>query len=224
VPLLKSKIAHALDNDGVPMGESAALHTQLPRNRRRVRARQLAAAGVAVVVVIFGVGAFAEDVEEATSVATGHAAPSTTDAPTTTTTVVIVPFVALPGPAPTTATTSPPPFVGLPGPAPDPGPPPPSDPPPTDPQPPEEKGTASISATVDPGTNRVTVSWDSSGGTRVSVGGSGGLSSSSPSGSQTVCISPDPTGQRCTNGKGGSWTITVYGSNGQVLASDSAST
>jgi RNA polymerase sigma factor (sigma-70 family) len=213
VPLLKSKVAHALDGGGVPMGASSAVDLASGR-RRRPSGRQLAAAGVAVVVVIFGIGAFAEDVEEATSVATHHGAPSATTPSTTTTIVTVVPFVPLPGPVSTTATTAAPPNVALPGPPADSTPPPP-DSTPKDPKPSDPAPTADISAARRG--DFVTVQWSSTGGVSWKISGPG-LSASSASGSDTVCPGGlDPSGRCQPSRPPATYTITVTNASGQSV-------
>jgi hypothetical protein len=234
VPLLKQKIAHALDNTGVPMGESevmAEAELELSDGSdggdggRRPRGRHFVSAGVAIVVVLVGVGVLAEEVDEATVVSAQRVDQSTVSTlPGATTTVVT--FLPIgEEPVSTTSTTSVPglfPGGGSepgsdPGPVPIAGPTPAAPPtsPPTAPPPPPETGSASISVTQDRGPY-VTVTWSSSGGTRVSVAGDG-VSSTDSSGARSLCL-----GRGCSGGTG-SWSIVVYGSAGQVLASDSTS-
>ncbi len=199
--LLKMKVAHALSESGVPMAGSEAVSAPDPdaprRGRNRLRRKGLVGAGIVAVVAVVGVGAFADPVHEARLVvADGPKVTTTTGEDTTTTTVAVVAPTDLP--STTTATTKPVVFV----------PPPPPTSPPTAPP---ETGTASINAELVPsrvGPPYIRLTWSSSGGTRVSVVGTR-YSSTLPSGSATIPIQT------------GSYSITDYGSRGQVLASAS---
>jgi RNA polymerase sigma factor (sigma-70 family) len=199
--LLKMKVAHALSESGVPMAESEVMgpHGTAsdgdgdPRRRARFRRRALVGAGIVAVVAVFGVGAFAETVDEVTISAPEI---TTTSAPgaTTSTAPAVVPADV---PSATTATTKP--FA------------PPPVPPTTPPTAPPETATASISVVpirVAPFTE---VRWSSTGGTSWSVSGPR-LSASTPSGAQQMATRP-----------GEVYTIVVQGSSGQVLAQQSAS-
>jgi RNA polymerase sigma factor (sigma-70 family) len=225
LPLLKTKIAHALDNDGLPMGQSAALRDMpLPGSGRGPRARQMViAAGVAVVVVIVGVGAFAEDIEEATTISVAHRTAPTTTAPDTTTTLVTL----LPGdtvPGSTTPTTKA--VVVFPGPAPDPGPTPAPGPTPgpapTSPRtaptsPPVPDPTADIS--VSRRGDYVTVTWSSTNGVKWSISGPGLSASSSSGTSGTLCPGgTDPRTGGCTTVNPATYTIRVTNAAGASVS------
>ena len=113
--LLKMKVAHALSESGVPMAESETIAgpdpDALPKGRRRPRRKRLVGAGVVAVVAFVGVGAFADQVDEAkVPVAVApKVVTTTTGEETTTSTVPVVAPTDLP--STTTATTKPVVFV-----------------------------------------------------------------------------------------------------------------
>jgi len=200
--LLKSKIAHALSTDGVPMGGSDALGGQPGAGtsaRRGVLRRVVVGGGVGVVIVIV-LGAFATEVGEVL----GEAPVVTTTAPSAPSTSTTLP-IATDAPAPTPTTTSTTRAAS---------------PPPPSPSPVPESGSASIS--VQQQTSGFTlVSWSSTGGSSWEASGPG-LASTQPSGSQLVCNGTVLSG-RCFTASGTyTYTATVRGSSGQVLAQESA--
>jgi hypothetical protein len=216
--MLKQRIAHALDSSDVPMGESATLtegDPDLLGRRRRLRGRHLAPVGVGLVVVIFGVGALAEDVDAPTTRVLSASATTTTkpSGPTTTTGAVLVPTDD-PN-ASTTSTT-----VGGGGvavvPA-DPGPQlaPPVVPPPAPPAP-----TAFIRAptSVPRADAWVTVTWGSTNATSVTVAGPQ-LSSGELGGSRRVCPGTLDRSGACQLGAAATYTITARGAAGQTVSS-----
>lgn len=172
--LLKMKVAHALSESGVPMAESESMGSQGsasdgggdPRRRARLRRRVLVAAGVVAVVAVFGVGAFAEQVDEVASSAPEVTATTAPDLTTSTAPVVVATDV----PSTTTKPNVAPPV------------PPTSTPPPTAPP---ETGSASISVVPIRVAPFSEVRWSSTGGANWSVSGPR-LSASTPSGSQQM--------------------------------------
>jgi RNA polymerase sigma factor (sigma-70 family) len=203
---LKDKVAHALSESGVPMDGSASLgdgSTGRPPGRGRpVLRRVLTGVGVLLGALVI-VGLLADAVDEVTDTAPTArrtAGSTTTTTGATSTTSATLDISTTLG---TTATTRPA-FV----------------PPPTAPP---ESATAFIRA-ARTGTGRdghVQVTWGSAGGASFSVGGPG-LSSGAASGNQNVCA---VTGPRCTTPSPVTvtYTITVRGTQGQVLAQQSAS-
>lgn len=222
IPMLKSKIAHALDMSDVPMGESEALlievEPEIVDGRRHPRARQLLAGGVGLVVVVFTVGAFAEDVDApVTRNALSTRVTTTTKAGDLTTTTIAVPGATDDPGASTTSTTK----VAVPGgfplpgdPTSNPGGPPPG---PTPPVPPPAPA-ATISGPARTSTESpYTITWSSSGADSVSVTGPG-LSSGQPSGSLTRCNTGIPTA--CRNDAGPqTYTITAVNAGGTTTRS-----
>jgi len=217
--LLKAKAAAALEAAGVPMGQATgggpgsapggpAEAGDAPtgrRHRRRPSRRTVGLASVAVVVIALVVAVLAVeslDHDDPIVAAEGSAiATTTTDAeertersgPTTTTTPEISITV---NPDPTAPATPPeggtPPVV-----VPDPAPTDPSGPTPPPPPPPAPTGSLTVSPShlpPTPSAGGATLSWTTANATTVSVTGSG-VSSSAPSGSQTVC--PGSSGSVC---------------------------
>ncbi len=224
VPYLKQKIAHALDATDVPMGESQTL-AEAPVDtvggRAHPRVRRLVGAGVGIIVVVLAVGVLADDVDAPTTenaLSTRATATTKADGATTTTAVVAAPTA---DPEAVTSTTRGAP-AGLPG-VEDPGAPGPQLAPPTAApvtQPPEV-GTATIRV-AHMGRGLVAVTWLSSGGTSASVSGPGFSGSGLSGSSGAFCPVSDPrTG--CATGLTHTYTMTLYGSSGQVLDQKSAS-
>jgi hypothetical protein len=213
IPMFKQKIAHALDSSDVPMGESATLtegDPELLGRRRRLRGRHLAPVGVGLVVVIFGVGALAEDVDAPTRVLSASATTTTKPSgPTTTTVAVLVPTDD-PN-ASTTSTTRggagafPVPGESGAGPQLVPGP----------AAPPATQAPAPPSVSINgprgvPESSPVDITWSSSGADSVSVTGPTGLSSSQHSGTHRYCATNMPTA--CRN-RPGTYTYTITATN-----------
>ena len=214
--LLKMKVAHALSESGVPMAESEAMHPQGrasdgdgdPERRARLRRRGLAAAGIVAVVAVFGVGAFAEEVDEVT-ISAPKVTTTTTAGPTTSTAPVGVPTDLPSTTTPKTATTKPN-VVPLVPPTAPPVTAPPETAPPTAPP---ETGSASISSAPTRDPSMSVVNWSSTGGTSWTVSGPQ-FSANAPSGSRSIRTPVTSTEV---------YTIVVRGSSGQVLAQQSAS-
>jgi hypothetical protein len=186
--------------------------------------RRGVAAGVATFVVIVAVGAvFAEDIEEATTSAASKSSTTTTTGLEATTTTIAVLVPADDPNATTTTTRGGPGAFPLPGdPTADPGPqlaPPPA---PPAPEPPPEFGQATIRV-ASFGDGRVSVDWSSTGGTSATVSGPA-VSASGLSGHVgPVCPVTEPRSGRCVPAGPYVYTITLYGSRGQVLDQKSAS-
>jgi hypothetical protein len=180
------------------MDESEAMSApdpdHAPRGRRRLGRKGLVGAGLVAVIAFVGVGAFAEQVDEAkVTAADGPKVTTTTGEDTTTSSVPVVAPTDLPS---TTTATTPTVFV----------PPPPAPPPTAAP----ETGSASISVLPIRTAPFSEVRWSSVGGTSWSITGPR-LSANTPSGSRQMATR---TGEV--------YTIVVRGSSGQVLAQQSA--
>jgi RNA polymerase sigma factor (sigma-70 family) len=195
VPLLKTKIAHALSEEGVPMGEIPAtpVSVDAPSGppQHRWRNRLFAGAGV-VVLALVAVGVLAEDIDEFTTGDSARSGPrvTTTTAPAPTTTE---PPVVLPPPVVTTdaAPPAPPPV------------------------------TATISITPTSAANstfsRPTLTWSTQNASTVEVFGPN-FSSSAASGSAMVCPG-SPAGPFCTAPPGPyTYTIRARDADGNVVA------
>ncbi len=211
---LKTRIAHALADEGVPMDGSAHGRAHAPRGRPGWRSRRaLVAGGAAAAVVLAGAVLTARALTDGdddqpattklaaseTTTTTTQAAPTTTAPPTSTSPIA-------PGPsAPPVAAPAP-------------------DPPPFPPA-----VTAQLSVTPaskqspypNDGSAPV-VQWSSSGGASVSVSGPG-FSSSAPSGtSPRLCPTAGASWSVCSAAGSYTYTLTVRDGNGAVVAERSA--
>lgn len=204
---LKEKVAHALSASGVPMEGSSSLgdgpSADSPRRGRPLVRRVLVGAGVVLGAFVI-VGVLAEAVDEVTeaSPTARRTVGSTTQATeaTTSTTLAVDTTTTLGTTATTQTVLAPPPTA------------------------PPETGTAFIRVARNAGgrSASVTVIWGSTGGASVSVSGTGWRGSTAPSGSESVCA---VNGAGCTSPTPvvATYTITVRGTQGQVLAQQSAS-
>ena len=199
--LLRMKVAHALSESGVPMAESEAVTGSDPdrprKGRRRGSRKGLVGAGIVAVVAIFGVGAFADHLNEAQVLSPAAPQVTTTTAPgTTASTEPVVVLPDLPGTTVTTKAIVAPP------------------PPPT--APPETARILRFTAIQDTQRNTV-VSWASQGGTSWQVSGPN-VSSGQASGSVRVCNGRPAAGICNPTAPSATYSLTVRGASGQQLA------
>ena len=225
---LKSRIAHALSEEGVPMDGSA--HRGEPaanggQGRSRWRSPQvLAAAAAAVVIVLVGavMTAFAlSDGDEGASKKSAKG--SAVETTTTTAAPVEAPTETSVAPAPTSPVQPGPSGGGAQGPGP-------ADPPPPPPPPPPPMVSATLS--VSPSAKQSpypndgsapVVQWSTSGGASVTVSGPG-FSSSAPSGaSPRLCPTASGASWSVCSGAGSyTYTLTVRDGSGAAVAQRSA--
>jgi hypothetical protein len=194
---LKNKVAHALSESGVPMDGSASLGDELPSSTpgrgRRIARRGLVGAGVVLAAFVI-VGVLAEAVDEVTETSptarrTAGGTTRTSGASTSTTLAADLTTTLA-----TTATTR---GVFVPPPA------------------APETGSAQIDATP-AGPFQARLVWSSTGGASVTVSGPN-FSSSARAGTVTVCYGTIARTGCGAPANPAPYTITVYGSGGQVL-------
>jgi RNA polymerase sigma factor (sigma-70 family) len=225
--LLKSKVAHALAEEGVPMGRAAAPDRTVPRARRRHPVRRLvalAAAVVAIVVVVVVVAGDSVDDDPASTArveavripTTTSVSPSTATASPSTTAPVAPPATS-PAVAPSTQPAA--------APAAPAGTAPPLAPPTT------AAPTARVTLTVSPSSAPMTylrpsapvLTWSTT-GPAASVAVSGpGFASADAAGASPVCpTAAAPTWSFCTVPAGTvTYTIVARAAGGEVVASSS---
>lgn len=188
IPMLKSRIAHALDDAGVPMQESSTFADAEPGpgstgGTRHRRARQAVFVGAGAILVVLGLFALADDADTPTTTKAIGSSVTTTTKPkdVTTTTVAVAAPNDDPAASSTTSTTRAG-QVSFPLPnqeiVPPPG------PPPTLPAPPQVSITGPQRAD---GRTSIVVSWSSAGADSVLVQGSNGFSSAAHNGSHRYC-------------------------------------